>query len=357
MKVLQVSQPTIEGTAVVTQALTEAALADGHVVDVACPASGWLAGRSREVGAGWLELTMSRPPGPSDLSAVGDLRRLVPDYDLVVLHSSKAGALGRLATASTRSAPPTIFVPHGWSWSVSQRLASPYLAFEKWAARHVGVIVAVSEEEAEAGRDVLGDRAPIEVIRNGVDTRVFHPDGPRASTRVVVNVGRLCRQKGQDRLLRALAASRHRDFELRLVGDGPDGPMLRKLARELDVAGRVRFCGHVPPLAHLQSATLAVFPSRWEGLSLALLEAMACGTPCIASGTGAREALHGTGLHLDPAADEEFLAGLTATMDDLLGSATRLDEVAHHLRARAVEHFSLADTTRRHMDLWVRVAA
>lgn len=97
--------------------LVAAGVAAGLDVTVACPEVGDLAGSVVGAGARWERLEMGREPGPSDLRSVAWLRRRLPGFDVVHLHSSKAGAVGRLALASLPASrqPPCVFTPHGWS--------------------------------------------------------------------------------------------------------------------------------------------------------------------------------------------------------------------------------------------------
>jgi glycosyltransferase involved in cell wall biosynthesis len=98
--------------------------------------------------------------------------------------------------------------------------------------------------------------------------------------------GRLCRQKGQDILLDALALPAARDLTgtVLLAGDGPMRPALERRASLLPGGCSVRFAGYVPGLERLYAAfDLVVLPSRFEGLSYALLEAAGAGIPVLAS--------------------------------------------------------------------------
>jgi glycosyltransferase involved in cell wall biosynthesis len=113
---------------------------------------------------------------------------------------------------------------------------------------------------------------------------------PRAP--LVVCVGRLCRQKGQDVLLRAWPRVLRRvpGARLVLVGDGPDRARLAGRAPK-----SVLFAGAVTDAAPwYRAADLVVLPSRWEGMALAPLEAMACERPVVVTDVdGARESLPG----------------------------------------------------------------
>jgi colanic acid/amylovoran biosynthesis glycosyltransferase len=130
----------------------------------------------------------------------------------------------------------------------------------------------------------------IHVAYHGLDLARFPyvPDG-RPATRLIA-VGRFSPGKGFDMLLQAVGglAQRGHPVELELVGDGPEAPALRTLAEALGIADRVRFRGWLPfaeVQAAMQAATVLVHPSigLGDGLPNVLREAMAVGTPVIAS--------------------------------------------------------------------------
>jgi glycosyltransferase involved in cell wall biosynthesis len=138
-------------------------------------------------------------------------------------------------------------------------------------------------------------RSQISVILNGVDapevagTSPISRDGLKISdqTCLLLFVGRLTKQKGLDDLLHAITrshASAGRELHLVVVGDGPDRQKLERTADELGIAGRCVFVGQVEdPRPYYEIADALVVPSRWEGTPNVLLEAMASGTPTIAS--------------------------------------------------------------------------
>lgn len=219
----------------------------------------------------------------------GILERASPD--VVHLHSSKAGLVGRMLIRGSR---PTVFQPHAWSFQAS-RGASQILAvrWERWAQRWTDVTVCVSQAEQAAGSR-LGVKATIAMVPNSVDSDRFHPlsgDADRAALRaemgfasdvpLAVCVGRLCEQKGQDLLLAAWPRVLNSvpSAQLVLVGDGPERSQL-----ESQRVANVVFAGASPdPARWFQLADLAVVPSRWEGQALVILEAMSCAVPIVAS--------------------------------------------------------------------------
>ncbi|MEU4979217.1 glycosyltransferase [Streptomyces sp. NPDC021969] len=357
-RVLHLTQPVDGGVARVVADLTRAQLAAGLRVAVACPA-GDLADRLRALGADVRHWPSTRSPGPALVAEVRRLVRVVEDVrpDLVHAHSAKAGLAGRLAV---RGRIPTVFQPHAWSFeAVGGAAALLALGWERWAARWTARTVCVSEAERLRGTRA-GLRGPWTVIPNGIDladtpdaladacadaagVRRLHGVGPHAP--LVVCVGRLCRQKGQDVLLSAWASvlARVPDARLVLVGDGPDRARLTARA-----PASVLFAGAVADAAPwYRAADLVVLPSRWEGMALAPLEAMAWGRPVVVTDVdGAREGLppalvpHCVVPPEDPAALADAAAALLldAPLRASLGRRGR----AHVRSAHDVRHTTAA---------------
>ncbi|MFF3498217.1 glycosyltransferase [Streptomyces sp. NPDC003247] len=298
-RVLHLTQPVDGGVARVVTDLARAQLAAGLHVTVACPQSA-LAADLRSLGVDVRRWEASRTPGRSLPGEVRRLARVLAQVrpDLVHAHSAKAGLAGRLAV---RGRIPTVFQPHAWSFeAVGGTTAELALTWERFAARWADRLVCVSEAER-----VTGERAGIagqwSVVPNGIDTERFHP-APATAVRaallpdadpaapLVVCVGRLCRQKGQDVLLKAweAVAGQVPGARLALVGDGPDQVRLRSRA-----PASVLFAGAVADVVPwYRAADLVVLPSRWEGMALAPLEALACERPVVVTDVdGARESL------------------------------------------------------------------
>jgi glycosyltransferase involved in cell wall biosynthesis len=283
----------------VVQQLAENQVARGWEVGVAAP---------RPLGGEWFEWHARRSPGPwtaTETLALGRaIRRFRPD--LVHLHSAKAGLCGRLWL---RGSVPTVFQPHAWSFeAVEGTVKRASLAWERAGARWARAIVCVSEAERAAG-EAVGIRGRYRVIPNGVDTSEFMPrDRADARARLglddaplAVCVARLSRQKGQDILVAAWPAVRARvpDARLALVGAGeldlPETEGVELLGPRDDVAD------------WYAAANVVVLPSRWEGMSLTMLEAMASGRSVVATDVaGAHEAL---GYHIVPVEHAVALAG------------------------------------------------
>jgi glycosyltransferase involved in cell wall biosynthesis len=156
--------------------------------------------------------------------------------------------------------------------------------------RHADRIICLT---AAMRNEVVGtfgvDPARVAVIANGVDTTRI-PAGPAHPRRTdeLLFVGRLAVQKNVDALLHAATALRAegRDVRVRIIGDGPERRRLQALTDRLGLAGAVAFDGRRDQTeiqAAYARATALVLPSTHEGMPLVLLEAMAAGTPVVAS--------------------------------------------------------------------------
>ena len=364
LDVLIVSQPVAYGVAIYVRQLTQAAVEAGHRVTVVSP------GADRGPLAGWIEntraahhtLDMARMPAPRDPLDLLTIRRLARGKDVVHLHSSKAAVLGRVAalSISRHHRPAVVVTAHYWSWLVGGRWASLYRWIERLLARRCDVIVAVSEREASEGRVALGSSAPVRLIPNGVDRDHFSPHGVSAErdpgAPLLVCVGRLSHQKGQDVAIRALALLRDRAARLRLVGaesGGGERAGLEALAGSLGVSDRIEWSGGVDDTApEYRAADVVITPSRWDGLSLALLEAMASGATIVASDVNGSESLGDAGVIVPPD-DPQALAD---AIDSLLGSASSRRRLGEAARTRSGS-FDLASTMRQNLDLWSELTA
>jgi len=348
MRVLHVSQGTTYGLRRYLTDLVADQASRKWEVTLATPADAELESACRELGVAHVTWSAERAPGISTLGEVRALRRIVEDVepDVVHLHSSKAGLAGRLAVRKRR---PTCFTPHAWSFfhegAITRGLA---LRWERRAVRWTDVILCVSQGERIAG-ERAGIRGRFEVVPNAVDLTRYRPadDVERAAVRetleipldrpVAVCVGRLVDQKGQDVLIRAWGTVRESvaDAECILVGDGPNRTDLEALA-----GAGIRFAGDQPDTrAWLVAADVVVQPSRWEGLSLVALEALACGCSIVTTDVpGMREVIgEGDGAAGELVAVDDQPA-LAAAIVARLSDRRLRDRERGHARERAAAH-------------------
>jgi glycosyltransferase involved in cell wall biosynthesis len=355
-RLLIAAQPMDGGVARHVVTLVEALPPGRFAVDVACP-RGSLTWTSLEAADG-VELHPIRPhrlPSPDDARSFATLLRLAGRADVVHVHSSKAGFLGRLASFLRGRRTACVFTPHGWSfWAADGAESRFYVGLERLAARWCRAIVALSGNERDAGLEAgVGGPGQYRVIPNGVRLERFAL--PRAPVRGrVLMVGRLAPPKRPDLALRALAAVRKTipEAELHVVGDGPLRSQAEALARELGLGTAVRFLGHredVPEL--LVSAECALLASDYEGCPLSVVEAMAAGVPVAGTDAGGTGELvqRGTTGELGPLGDAEALA---AALERVLGDPARAAELGAEGRRVAAESLSLERMVDRLVELY-----
>ena len=359
--ILHVAEPQEGGVALCVLGLASDQLARGWDVAVATHSSGELGRRASAAGARVLPWNAERGLRhvPREIASLRhELAHEQPD--IVHLHSSKAGLVGRTLV---RRRFPTVFQPHSWSFDALRGPPrSLAVAWERYGARWADVIVCVSDDEHKRGEQHR-IAADWRVIPNGVDVqqlssttaarhearrRLGLGDGP-----MVACVGRLSRQKGQDILLRAWPRVLERipAATLLLVGDGPAVHELRQAA-----GAQVVFAGARDDVPQwLAAADVVAAPSRWEGMSLVMLEAMASGRSLVIGDvSGAREALGQKAGAIVPVEDSDALAA--ALIERLLDPSASAAE-GRNGRKRAEQFYDLRLTTARFAQLYAEVAA
>jgi glycosyltransferase involved in cell wall biosynthesis len=222
-----------------------------------------------------------------------------------------------------------------------------------WNSQRLAAHVAVGKSSAREIEELFGLKpGSVRVIHNAVP-KFRVPRGARLGAQVIGAAGRFHPQKGFDTLLHALAELP--GVRLRLVGDGPERERLIRLSKSLELEDRVEFEEWVEePAAALGGIDLFCLPSRFEGLPLALLEAMRAGIPVVGTDVGSvSDAIdHGvTGL-LVPPDDPSALAAAAA---QILRDADLRERFAREAQVVADERFSAEMMTERFEALYAEV--
>ena len=202
------------------------------------------------------------------------------------------------------------------------------------------------------------DRYPIRVFPNGVDTDTFCPLNDRDFSNdhiEILFVSRLIERKGLQYVipyLHEIETSSGRKIHLTIVGDGPYRGTLQTMAEESDVSSMITFEGQKDKselLPYYQSGDIFVFPSKKEGMSNAVLEAMACGLPIVMSPCqGSSELIDGNGVISDP-----DLTKFKKTLIDAISAGNEeLKRMSDCSRQRAQNLFSWKSVAERYMFLF-----
>jgi len=297
-----------------------------------------------------LALKLRAPPNPGDIGACMAIRRYLRDFgpfDIIHGHSSKGGALARLAALGTSLRP--FYTLHGlilvdplmprWRWLF-------YLGIELLLSWRTSRIIAVSPEEARAAIRLKLGRSRVTLIPNGVGPAQLPPrDETRAALQlapddiVIGFVGRMVSQKAPEILVEAFASTLAAVPRARLVmvGSGPLTNSLNQLAQRLGILTRVSFVGERDARTVLAAFDVFAMPSRKEGLPYVVLEAMAAGLPVVATASAGIESLLDDGI-----------SGRVVTTDNVAAFAAALIQLARDpsLLAR------MGDSARRHSQLF-----
>jgi glycosyltransferase involved in cell wall biosynthesis len=220
-------------------------------------------------------------------------------------------------------------------------------------------VTALSAALAEATIAAGVPAAAIQVIPNGVDTFFFSPPADAQRDDTILYVGSLIERKGLHYLLRALpqVLQAFPGYRLLLAGEGPQEAILKQAAAQLGIASHVSFLGfqsqeQVRNL--LQRARVLALPSVEEGLGVVLLEALACGTPIVASRTGGIPDVvtADVGLLVPPADSPQLAEALTC----ILADPPRWEGLSRCARQRAISHYDWNSIAGQFVDLYRTLA-
>jgi glycosyltransferase involved in cell wall biosynthesis len=215
------------------------------------------------------------------------------DFDVIDAHYFYPDGVAA-ARVARRFSRPLVITARGSDINLIAKISGPGRLIRQAAEQAASVIAVSAALRRELiGLGVVGDH--VEVVRNGVDTSLFCLRDRRLAREalgldarpLVASVGNLVREKGHELVLTAVA--RLDGVQVAIVGAGPEKQRLQTLAAGLGLGGRARFMDNMPQakLADLYGAAdvLALGSTR-EGWPNVLLEAMACGTPVVATNVG-----------------------------------------------------------------------
>jgi glycosyltransferase involved in cell wall biosynthesis len=296
-----------------------------------------------------VQIPMKRSVHPADAVSVWKvvkyLKKAGP-FDLVHGHSSKGGALARIAARI--AGLPSFYTPNAlvtMNPELGRWKARTYRFVERALGRIGTVLVAVSHDEREHALSLGIAPEKVVVIPNGIALENLpQRDAVRASlgidldATVIGFVGRLFAQKAPEVLLRAFAQSTGpgTNAVLAVVGDGPLRSQLESLAETLGVSGKIRWLGTRPGQQSMPAFDLFAMPSHYEGMPYVLLEAAHAGLPIVATRVSGVSLVVRNGENGFTVAPGDVEA-MTKALDALLSNAELRREFSQASRARVKE--------------------
>lgn len=272
------------------------------------------------------QINMTREIGFNDFKAIQEVRKLIKKYnpDIVYAHSSKAGAIARVADIGLKN--HCIYNPHGWAFNMrcSSKKKALYTAIERIAAPFCEKIICISDAEKQSALEKKICREDkFQVIYNGVDIEAYEK-GPHGEINrkdmgipddafIVGMVGRITPQKAPDIFVKAakLIKDSIPKAHFIIVGKGEQEAEIRNYAEKNGFVDALHITGWVDnPMSYVELFDVACLLSRWEGFGLALPEYMMAGKPIVASRVDAI-----------PYIIEDGKNGLLVEVDDELGTS------------------------------------
>ncbi len=339
---------TIAGNQVYILEFSKMLRAHGHELLVVTGAPGIFTIALKELEIPYLTCaSLQRAINPwQDLCALSVLQKIIKEFqpDLVSIHSSKAGILGRLACKFLGI--PCIFTAHGWAFTegVPQPMRNIYRFLEKLLEPLASKIICVSEHDRQLGLQAGMNAQRLVTIRNGmpdIPSSLRAKTGEGQPVRIVM-IARFDTQKDYATLLQACHSLPN--VQLDLAGDGAQLPAMKDLAKNLGMIDRVNFLGFRKDVSTiLAQAHIFALVSNWEGFPITTIEAIRAGLPVVVSAVGgAAEAV------------TEGQTGYSVARGDITTLQQRLaalvtDPNLRHKMGQAARHRYEAEFTFEHM--------
>ncbi len=298
---------------------------------------------------------------PFDFSVWKKVRKLLEQEQVDLVHAHGTRANSNVLGPARKLKLPVIYTIHGWSFHNDQPVWVKNLRAwgEKYLTRRSTLNISVSRSNQETGyQHFRGFKST--VINNGIDPKKFNPDAGypdiRASFGILSHavlcsfIARFTHQKQPLVMIRAFekVAASHPSLYLLLVGDGELKEEMEKAIAQSPVRNRIILSPPRSDIPALLAATdIFVLPSLWEGLPIALLEAMAMGKAIIATAAdGTREILvHQENGYLIPI--EGLEENLVASLDKLVMDPDLRKKIGNGARATITEKYDAGKMTRQ----------
>lgn len=270
----------------------------GNSVDIACNNTQELNSELVELGCRIYIIPFSRDPfRVRNILAYRRLRELInqSSYDIVHTHTPVASSIARLAFKKTGCR--IIYTAHGFHFCKGESFLSwaLYYPVEKWLSKYTDLLITINKEDFEFAKSSLNSKDLVYLPGVGVDLNMFRVDeneksiersdiGIPEGAKLILSVGELSERKNHAVVIEALNKIKNNNIHYVICGEGDTRKHLVKMAANLDLAEQVHLLGFRSDINKLLPlADLFIFPSKREGLPVALMEALLAGVPIIAS--------------------------------------------------------------------------
>jgi len=309
----------------------------GHSVDFACNVNKPIDQSLLNRGCKVFQINFSRSPlDKTNIKSVKEIKKLLQDnlYDIVHVHTPVAAAVTRLAAIKLRkNGLRVIYTAHGFHFFMGAPLNNWlfYYPVEKYLSRYTDILITINQEDYERAKRNLNAKQIEYVPGVGIDINKFQNVavdkekkrvelGIAKEAYVMLSVGELNENKNHSTVIRALKSVNNPNITYIICGQGPLEEKLKDLIKELDLSSQVKLLGYrsdIPEI--LKASDLFVFPSRREGLSVSLMEAMMSGLPIVCSKIRGNTDLV-----------EEGKGGYLVTPNDIEGFASAIETMVNN---------------------------
>lgn len=250
-------------------------------------------------GVSLLQIDFHRSPiHKSNYKSLHKLAEIInsKNFDLIHCQSPVGGAIARIAARKSRArGTKVVYTAHGFHFFKGAPLLNwmVYYPMEKFLAKITDVLITINREDFERAQKlgakkvclVHGVGMKLEKFENITDNSSFRQKlGIPKRAKVLLSVGELNKNKNHELVIRAIAKLNEPSIHYVICGEGKQQKMLKELISMLKLDNQVHLLGYRKDTLNIYSnADIFVFPSLREGLSVALMEAMASGLPIIAS--------------------------------------------------------------------------
>lgn len=334
--------------------LCSAAIASGHEVAVASMEGGYLWDQLKPEVKKYQLKNMVKPIMPlKDIRVFFEIRCVIKDFkpDIIHLHSSKAGVLGRLACLFHSS--HIVYTVHGFdSIRIQHRI---FLPFEKILQHFCGAIIGVSKYDY---KNLIAEKISrnVSYIYNGIeeptkadlDSNIKEAAGQRP---IVMTIGRIAYPKNLDLFLQV--AKSYGDGALFIWIGGSVEKTMDEVKAEHDIPQNVLLLGDIPNASALiGNCTVFSLFSKYEGLPITIIEALSAGKPVVASNVGGISELvdNSNGFLAD-----ENIDSIVNNLKTIIGNADKQKEMGEASRKKYEESFTLSNMWEKYHEQYLKL--